>query len=677
MATTSASSVTTLPLTSSSPYETATLTWIQRQINDGEGLLKQDPAYGDINSNIAYVMGDQLSRRPSQLNGVKDNRLKKVILETTAALTDIHPIFGFVSANPAYSNQVVILDKLTRAWWNNSYADLYLADVIRYSATCGAGYCEVNWERTLEGGKGDTILTPVDPRDVFPIAPKFNFTVQSWGGVIIRSTELISTLQDRYGDRAYALRPDTETSAWTNRAWGSGTRVASPALNTVDYINARAGHNQPQGISNSKDVYKVYYRDNRCYTGNAPITMGEKGTNWSYIVYPLGYVKPDGTKATKEESRLYPRGRLIVATVDRVLYDGPNPYWHGMFPICKLSLDPWPWSLLGGSVVGDLRTLQDAVHTVVNGYLDQVNKILRPMVVADKNSVPASQLARFDTRLPGQKITQNPNAGQGIRVEPPPPFPSDVEKFLEFCLSEMDQLSGVANLSALATLNQAPSADSIEKLQEALNPILRLKSRMLEVFLRELGTMLKSNFFQFYTMARRIAILGENGVDLHDFDFQPGNLIPAFSKGAEGYDGFYDADVPVAQRAAIHNQNFTLQITPGSLLAISQLSRKLTYLQLWQGGRPGALMDPWSLWEVFDIPNAGSPPEGVTTIPERIKAAQDIGLMIPTLPPALPGLGGGLPPEGVEGRPPTNGEPPQFEQKTTEGGLPRQTLATS
>ena len=52
------------------------------------------------------------------------------------------------------------------------------------------------------------------------------------------------------------------------------------------------------------------------------------------------------------------------------------------------------------------------------------------------------------------------------------------------------------------------------------------------------------------------------------------------------------------------------------------MSRKLTYLQLWRGG----LMDPWSLWEILEVPNAGIPPEGAETITQRLMAAAEMGL---------------------------------------------------
>ncbi len=46
------------------------------------------------------------------------------------------------------------------------------------------------------------------------------------------------------------------------------------------------------------------------------------------------------------------------------------------------------------------------------------------------------------------------------------------------------------------------------------------------------------------------------------------------------------------------------------------------YLQLSRAN----LIDPWTLLDVLGIPNAGTPPVGANTIPERLVAAQQMGL---------------------------------------------------
>lgn len=648
-----------LPIKDAILFPRQTLNYINECVALGEGILKQEPTYNQIGPSINYLMGDQLSERPKTLSHIVDNRTKKAVSETVSALTDIHPLFGFDSENDYFQDQVVILGKLTRAWWTNSFADLYLADVIRYAMAAGTGYCEVNWDRTLAGGQGDLILTPVDPRDVIPINPRFNFSIQSWDGVIIRSMETVDTLYARYGIAAAGLQADTGSS-WLSRLWGSlSTKMETPS-NIFESMGRKA-HNQPLKVS-AKETFKTYLKDNRLWTGTEPITMGDVNTTWSYIVYPVGYQMPNGEVATEADARVYPRGRLIVSTKDRVLYDGPNPYWHGMFPIAKLTLDPWPWSLLGGSLVTDLRPMQDAVNECLNGMWDYVKKVLRPAITGDKRAVPASQWNRIDTRVAGQKIQQNPTAGKQIEFVKNDPMPAEVMEFFQYVCGEMDNLSGVANLQALMQLNQAPGADSIEKMQEALSPILRTKSRLLEVFLREIGEMVKAGFFQFYTVARRVNILGEQGISMHEFDYNPGSLVPSIAEGQPGYVPALDARLPTAQRAQQHMRNFTFQITPNSLLSISQLSRKLTYMQLFKL----QIMDPYSVLEAMEIPNGGQPPSGIDTVIDRIIYARSVGLM-----PPMPGQQIG------PGQPPSFQAPPQMIETTDPNGLPRTTTTTS
>jgi hypothetical protein len=640
-------------------YELDLLRWIQAAVQDGDAILKSDPSYDDIDKAVSYVMGDQLDhRRPADLASISDNRLKHIVLQTVSALTDVHPLFGFKTNNARFQSQAEVLDKLARAWWVNSFADLRLADVIKYATVCGTGYAEVTWNASAAGGQGDIEIIPRDPRDVLPIRPTLEYSVQGWEGVIIRTSKSVNELRARFPEKAHLLRADRHPMSASDRIWkrfrSLSAKFVSPA---VDYLTQ-----SPKGAIPkvpSIDLYHIYIKDRRTFTGAEPISMGDPQTTWGYTVYPLGYIKPDGKPATEDDAKLYPRGRLIISTKSVVLYDGPNPYWHGMAPVIKLSLDPWPWSLLGVGLARDLMPIQDAINEVANGILDHVRKALRPGVIGDKKAMPESMWQRLDTRLPGVKMKTNAAMGGGVELTKVDPLPPYVFDFYQAMLQEMDTLSGVANLNALMQLNQAPGADSIEKMMEALTPILRLRGRLLEGFLRELGEMVKANFFQFYNLPRRVALLGEAGIDFQDFDFDPLNLIPTLDPRDPGYEAQWDPTMTSrADRAKAHVKNFTFQITPNSLLAISQLSRKLTYLQLWRGG----MMDPWTLFEVLEIPNGGQPPQEAKTITDRLLAAQMIGLT------------GSVSPAG---RKATGQEAPSMKVKKDESGAPRVTVSES
>lgn len=668
------------------------LNWISEAVTEGEGIIKEEPAYGDIDKHISYIMGDQNnSERPAGLSHVPDNRLKTILNQTVAALTDIHPLFGFKTYNQQFKNTEDVLVKLSQAWWVNSFSDLKLADVIKFAAGVGTGYCEVAWDSSAMQGAGDIVLRAVDPRDVLPIRPQLNGSIQDWGGVIIRSAKSPEELRVRFPDKAHRIIADNQPSI-VARTWSRARRIMSLVISpsAVDSINASNARNMPKRLATT-DLYTVYMKDNRLCTSNQPMIMGEPNTSWSYTVYPAGWDRvPDGfdsdgnpkfRRAQIEDSKLYPRGRLIIATKRAVLYDGPNPYWHGMFPIAKLSLDPWPWTLLGLGLVHDIIPIQDALNDTLNGIMDHIKKLLRPAVVADKKSVAESIWSRIDTRVPGIKLKTNPTAGKGVEFVSPEPLPEYTFKMLEWLTGEMDYHAGTANLAALAQLNQAPGSDTIESMQEALSPVLRLKGRLLEYFLREVGEMVKANFFQFYNLPRRVQILGEAGITFDDFDFDPGSLIPAMSSQDPNYSWQLDKSLPRATRAQWLHKNFTFTITPNSLLAISQMTRKLMYMQLRSMQPP--LVDKWTLWDVLEVPNGGSPPGDVQTINERLIAeqmemvSQQVGMQMMA---AGGGMMGGDPMGsggGPVGRPPTYQEAPTLLQKKDENGAPRQTISAS
>lgn len=673
-------------------YEEGVLKWIDERVQEGEGILRDEPAYDEIDKSISYIMGDQLQKnRPSELANCPDNRLKNILNQTVAALTDIHPLFGFKTYNDQFKDQENVLVKLSQAWWVNTFADLRLADVIKFAAGVGTGYAEIAWDASAYNGTGDILLKALDPRDVLPIKPTLNGSVQDWEGVIIRTAKTADELRVRFPDKAHRIFPDNSPSVYA-RTWTRARRLLTTVFtpSAVDVANGNTARNTPRRVPTC-DVFTTYLKDRRLHVGPEPKVMGDPDTTWSYTVYPVGYDKvPDGfesqpdpltgipvvvqkyRKAKIQDAKLYPRGRLIISTRKTVLYDGPNPYWHGMFPIAKLSLDPWPWSLLGLGLVHDIMPIQDAFNETLNGFLDHVRKLLRPGVIADKKAVASSVWERLDSRLPGMKLKTNAVAGKGVEFEKVNPLPNYTFDVMQFLAQEMDYHAGTANLSALMQLQQVPGENTIEKMQEALSPTLRLKGRLLEYFLRDVGEMVKSNFFQFYNLPRRIAILGEAGISFNDFDFDPGNLIPALSKEDPGYTEELDKSKSRADRAQWFHKNFTFTITPNSLLAISQISRKLMYMQL----RQMQLVDRWTLYDVLEIPNGGSPPMGSETITERMMEEMQLMTMqtmaVAGMTGMAPGMGG-----GAEGRPPTFQESPTMQSKSDENGIPRQTISST
>jgi hypothetical protein len=228
----------------------------------------------------------------------------------------------------------------------------------------------------------------------------------------------------------------------------------------------------------------------------------------------------------------------------------------------------------------------------------------------------------------------------------------------------------VRDMMALAKARNLPASDALDKLMEIIGPVVQDISRGMETSIVELGEMLKSAFFQWYTLARRIQMLGSDAVTEEDIDYEPGSLVPAHLPGE---DAAKVSATPIWQRRKWHQNNFMFHLTPYSLHQLTQTSRKLILLQLQKAGFP---MDPWTIAEAFDLNNFGPAPEGTITGMERWLAwihlqrelQQEQQEALAMAAPMGPGQGKG------GGRPPSYTAPPQLTMK--DGGQ-RATIRTS
>lgn len=667
-----------VPTKTEEGYERATLEWVKRRVADGIAMLRREKAYNDCQKNMDALMGDQIGMKQTALSGVVDNKLKKIVLETASALTNIRPIWSYQTNRDEYKAQSDILNKLARAWWKSSLAERKMVNAIIYSCVGGSGYVTLTWNGT------DLVLTPVDPRDVIPIDPVYSDSIQDWRGIAVRQKVPLETLLSQYPTKRGQLH--LTRNSWFGPDPTRGNRLYDVVTTVFSIVSSRAREGGSKDIE-GVDLIRVWVKDETIHTGDAPRVMGDPTKGEAYTVYPVGSINPNTLQVvTKEEAKLYPRGRLIICTPECILEDMPNPYWHGMFPVVRFTLDPMPWTLLGAALVTDLMPLQTGLNEALRGIEDGIQQWIRRGVIADKNAIAPQNLKAIDTRKAGLQALVNPSAGEGFKIIEGPQLPEWYLKSLEFYKGEMEENSGVRGLQQLTQLKQMPSADTVEKFIDALSPLLQLRAHSIEHTLSEMAEMLKVSFFQFYTMERRFQILGPKGLALEDFDYDPETLVPAEVLGVAP-----EADRET--RAKIHHRNFVFSIAPDSLLNISHAMQKMLILQLLRSN----IIDPYSVWDAMNLTDTGPIP--AETIPERIFEARRNGLLpgpppeiiqaqnMMTMAQAQMALGGmamgmmgpgapppagqlrapstsGIGPEG--GRPPSGGQSPELIQK--EGG---------
>lgn len=566
------------------------LGWLHEARAEGDSINRADPGFDKMDTAQSYVMGDQMTGdHPSYLHRLVVNQSKKAIRTHVSALTDVSPLFGWRSQNPRYQDHGGILDKYTIIWWINTFADLALADVLRYSLIGGSGDCVVEYDPYFTDG-GNTRLIPRDPRDTLPLRPTRGLSLQDWEGVTIRESHSPNKLKYLFPEKAAYLTEDSGKLQGIFTKFRRLGNVTSATTYTLDGLKGGNPNSSPlKTVAPEITLYRTFVHDRTINQTGKPMLMGKAGTNWSYLADP--------------GQALYPNGRLLVWTERCVLFDGPSPYWHGYFPISRLKVDPWPWSFFGIGTLNDLMPGQDILNNTVNDILQVFSQWVNRGSIWDSKA-PQGVYQRFDPRKPNWKV-KRPNAfGDGMKPVDGPQLPPWTMQFLQFMFQKFDDIAGTANIQALLQLRQAPGADTIEKFMEALTPEIRMEGRQLEFFLRDVAMMLKGNIFQFETKERRFATLGESATLLEDLDYDPVTMIPGMVKGEPGYVPDLDVNLPRHQRARFFMHQFSFRVAPNSILAMEAQTRKLLYLQLARQG----YLDFWTLMEILGIPNVGQPP---------------------------------------------------------------------
>jgi hypothetical protein len=478
------------------------------------------------------------------------------------------------------------------------------------------------------------------------------------------------------------LRPSSSRYWFAN----DGVRKAATG-NIVQRIFGKGprGDTGPQLSDLLVPIRRTYIIDLSINTTKNPIPMGEPGSSWAYTVPYVGQDIPTGSdpksgsptyrKANENDARLYPYRRLMIASDQVVMYDGPGFDWHGMFPGVSFALDEYPWEPLGFSLVNDGFEINEAIKQLARGNMDKAAAQLDMPLAFDSNAVAAKEAKAFDPMMPRARIGYDGSAMDGEPFRPV--VPPEVLKItpesmamIQYLESALDSQMAISDMQALAKLRAVGSMDDIEKILEANGPIIEDMSRSMEPPMRDLGIMTKYNVLQYYTTPRVMQIVGIDGVTPQVFDYDPSQIVPSHLPGENpDFPSMHDK----ITRARAFADNLEFFILPNSLHEITQTQMKLILIQL---RKAGIKIDSQTIAEACNVPNYGTIPG--SDVMERFKNEQEMDIqfaarmheiaesegLIP--PPTAPGGPPGAPPPGggnPEGRPTTGVAPPRVVSK--------------
>lgn len=643
------------------------LKWLNAAVLEGDAFLRDCDGYpliqfciDQITSKSQHAILESIER-PEGLATTTINRFKKVHLELVAGMTDIRPFWDIRTFNNRFQQQAEIFSKLSEWWYTNTRADQEgMANAIRFASVGGSGYLHLNFDPLAAQGQGEIVASGrLDPRDVIPIRPYSFASIQHAQGVVIREEKTVNYTKDCYPEFEDYIVADRYNEIGNNLSDTKYGRIqAELNAKTGSLKDALFGDKSKLSIGRQPvlDLYTAYLVDNSVNDTSDSVEIGEweDDPTWERPAGILGFFEKPARKASnnwsylvKSGDKLYPRGRRVVFTRNLILSDGPNPYWHGMFPIIKLTLDDFPTTFLGLAPMWDLLSLQSSLDWNLRVIDDHNAQVAQPPVVGDPLSVGPNGLSNINTRKSGLKLLNNP-LGKGIEILQVYPLDQGIYAHVEMIKSEMDVLAGTDMLKQMAMLNQAPSPDTVERMMQAQSGIMRARSRSIEGFMSEFATQLMWDFSQFYTAKKKFTILGPRGNTPEDFDFDPGNMIPAFvhsedfnEHGDLTMEALIRGPLPVYNRAKAVIQHMAYYVMPGSLLESSASERKMMALRMLGEG----LLDLWTFGDIWGVPWYGEPPAGANDVPSRLAAQQAMGIGPTARGP---------------GAPPTGQKPPSF-----------------
>ena len=540
--------------------------WKQKLLEQASMEVRSTLEYQEIERYIDYLEGKFYdANRPVYRSKFYDNYMADQRIEALAALSDVKPYVDISCKVPAYEKQGKVGHGYMHYLWHKHRLDLKIVGWIDH-ALFGTGFMK---NTCMSPGRFQ--FAPRGMDTVMPVLMMDN-NIQTSTAVIDKSYLSMGELIARFGAEKcrglerYTVKLDANMGAVETYARPANIpqytwNAMSPALKRRRSRMQGPSREVTTGGSpfGSIECLEIYYDDWSINEDSHPKLIKHPDLdvqlhNYHYIVPP--------------NARMWPRKRLIIFAGDRVMYDGPNPFWHGQYPYGMLQLNPCVWSPGGISKYRGLVPLQESLNRIGCGIDETVAKALNPNVIGVRGKITEAFWEAFNPGRAGQKILMNPMAAPtDLRWMEAPTLPSYVGDFMRYLVDTIKKRSGSLDIQGLSRKKQAPGGEAIEQMRDTLSGPFRLEGRYLEAAMEQVAEQILSNIFQFCDVDERLRVLGADGMTWEDFDYKAGDMVPATECREDWW------------------RSFSIQIAPGSLHGNSKSNRDQKAFMLAQAGK--------------------------------------------------------------------------------------------
>lgn len=526
-------------------YTNRVLAWRDAAINQGLAEARDNPEWDEVANYIQILEGrwEENTLQSTRRDRMTDNKIAQARIEALAYLTDIKPTIDVRTSVEEYKSAAEAIKGIIQHEWKVRRMDVALEEVLDH-ALFGTGYwkisCSYPGEFSVLSCGMDTVIPIQQGKDL-----------QDSTAVLYRAFKPPHFYKSRWRERAEGIEREAETvgivgiqSNQYTRPWNVNEyswNSMSPAMRYHKVRTSPGSSIQTQYAEFPLIQLQEYWIE-----------------DWNLNESQETVIVKDPYKELDEHNywyrvapgeRLYPRKRLLVFAGDRLMYDGPSPYWHGMFPFAKLRLNPIIWSSGGLSLYRDIRHLNVSINRITVGVEKLVEKSLNPTVISKDGAVNSTSWEKFFAGKAGSKLKLTPiaNPATDVRFIDPPQLPGYVEQQRQYLLQSYREHAGSLDMASMTKKKQLPGGDTIEQFKDSQTAPRRRQLRNIEIFLEDAGRIALSDVTQFFSIDQRIKILGSRGTTKQDFDAKPGTM-------------FHWATLPEE-----FHQNFAIEVSPGSL----------------------------------------------------------------------------------------------------------------
>lgn len=557
-------------------YQTSIMEWREATREQALAAYRASPEYNYTQQYIKYLENNPWdARRPQWRSSYRNNKMGLARRDRLAKISDSQPIIDVSTSVDMMEDASLAIENVIRAEWQRQNMNQTLSMAYDIALLNGNGFWKIG------ASKNKLRITALGPDQVIPIMPSLE-SIQESAAILHRAWQPISYIKKLFPFTANGL----QDSVRSINTWGRGQFNRPQSMDEVTWnglstgMKRVLGRDGSTGYPNAGDRYygvaelEEYYVDD--YTrneSNRTVLMKDPflpldAHNWHYEVKP--------------GDRLYPRKRLIVFGGGKLLYDGPSPYWHGMYPFACMWTNKVPWSFYGLSIYRDLMPMQRFVNEIPAGISDMISKALNPPLLTKAGTVAPAAFQAFNSDLPGARLILNGNVNninEAFVWQQPPQIPNYVAQMLSGVVNpEFDKLAGNIDVMSIQGKNQMPSGDSIDEMRQNLQTSLRREEKFIETFLNDAGQQAVSNVIQFYDATQRMKLVGEDGITDQDFLYDPGKIFP----GDKRFDPYvwrsFTFRIQTGSLTPGHNDKRSLEAV--GLAARGLISRKELYRRM-------------------------------------------------------------------------------------------------